>query len=360
MNEKLLIVADSALELLLSIQVKLTLYRESEATLIITDRSSKSENVFRKMKELSVFNKVIYVKANDLLKFKIVNHLPNKIKIPLYKFFNVLKAKKVINGEKYTIFISSEIDHFSRYMYLAIKKNAKAYLIGEGIFPFAGLSEFICEHKTDNNAEFLRQIKRIYYYGNCISTLSNYEMIQIPSINNNRTEFVNILNHLYDYRPKTKVYTNKIIFFEESYSRDGGKDNAVAIVTQLIDTYGADKIAIKRHPRGNINRFEHLNIEMIEPYYIPWELIVLNGDCKDCILLSANSGSVYLCKIWDLCTNPVECFMLNKIMRYESPVSYISTYLDTLKQLYDKYNIICPETEEKMLYYISETMKKWK
>lgn len=361
-DNKILIVADSAWELLMSIHIKLSLYRNCFVTLIMTDRSQGMYEVYKKIKNLNVIDEVIFVEANQFPGFQKTRLLPNVISSKLYDMICEKRAASYLNKpSQYKYFITSEIDYFSRYMYLAVKKTAEPLFLGEGIFTFGGFVENIENNKLQSNARLLRDANTILYYGPKLKELPFRRQIQIPSVNQNRNELVSILNNIFGYIPHKKVYSNKIIFFEESYSNDGGSDNALDFLQTLVRKYGKEKIVVKRHPRDKENRFAKMELESIEPFNIPWELFTLNGDCTECILLAANSASVYLSKLWDLCNEPIECVMLNHLLDYEYVGgSCMDVYMQFLDEVYMNEKYMVPNTEEEMFVFIDRIIGEWK
>ena len=356
MFKKILMVADSPLELLLSIQVKIAMFRDVQTTIVLTDRSPGAYNTYKNVKKQKIFDCVLYVKESVFWGCKFCKLLPKKINEKLRDTLNVFIAKRIlVHHDSYDLFITSEIDFFSKYMFLALSKNAKFYLISEGIYGFSGLEESIKRNKLVDNSSrlFLDRLSAILYYGPKIGKLPTSKEIQIPSVNCNRGEFVSLLNSIYNYEPHKIMIENKIILFEESYANDGGNDDCVYVLKRLIEKYGNQRVMLKRHPRDRENRFTQIGINSIEPYSVPWEMFVLNGDCKNCVLLAANSASVYLCKLWDLCKEPVYCIMLNELMNYEYVGgSCMDMYMQFLKKMYKKVGIMVPQSFKDLFYSI--------
>ena len=358
----ILMVADSAFELIMSIHIRLSVYKEDHVSIIITDRTSDAYSVYENLCKLKVFDKVIYVEASKFLDIKIINYMPKRIKGKISDILYIRKARRILNGFKTNIFLTSEIDYFSRYIYLALPNHTKFYLISEGIFGYAGLKENILLNMklSISEANFLSSLYGIYFYGEKMGELPTQNPIQIPSINTDREYLIEILNSIYGYKPHDTVYQNKIIIFEESYSNDGGCDNLLDVVEKIVMKYGNEKVIVKRHPRDVDNRFDKMAIKTIEPYATPWELFTLNGDYKHCILLAANSASVYLNKIWDWGTEENACVMLNHIMNYQyASAEVIDVYMDFLEKIYEKAKIPTPNNWTELIDIIDKIFKEW-
>lgn len=351
-------IADSVLELIVIIQVKLSLLRNIDTTIIITDRSSGSYEVFQKIKETGLFDKVLYVEANQFPQNRNYRMYQEPVRGEKYRDICVAEARSILgNYELYTGFMTSEIDYFSVYMYQAIMDTATPYLIGEGLYVFYGLEGSIEEEIKKRKVYLLERLAGIYIYGPILKKNTKYEMYAIPSINRNREEYLNILNFIYGYIPHETVYKEKIIFFEEPYARDGGTDSALEFVEFLKSEYGSENVLVKRHPRGLENRFRNIGIGSVEPYSMPWELVLLNDDCEDCILLAANSTAVILCMLWDFCRTRVRCAMLRDIMEYAYSESVYDVYYKLLNDLYIEKNFPVPKTKEELIKIVNMLKK---
>lgn len=358
MKERYLIVADSVAELILTIHVKLTILKDIDTTLILTDRTAGSENTAKRARELGLFDKVLYVKVRaGFPKTTERRHVPSFVRKMLYRIGCTKEAKAIIGEwQSYTGFMSSEVDFFSQFMYEAIRKKAKLYLIGELALTFAGLYEEMQIQRAKSVTHYFDEIQGIYYYGPMLrKTKLEKMMIPLPSINANRDDYVKVINHIFGYEPHKCIYKNKIIIFEESYSRDGGTDNLLEIVKKIADEFGTENVLVKRHPRDIENRFSEMNIYSVEPFSNPWELFILNDDCKDCILLAANSSSVYLTEIWDFNRQNNKCIMLRNVMDYSyHKCATLDEYFGFLPELYKKYNLVAPESMAKLIDTIRE------
>lgn len=362
MNKKYIIVADSALELLLSIQVKLTLLKDDIVDIILTDRTNGTKEVYLKLREKKVFQNVYYAEANCFPYGKYKKFIPESLQQKLYNSACKRGVNKILGKkQKYNHFITAETDYFSRNVYKVLKEdNASPILLGEGILPYCGLEANLLSRLGTADDDLIRDYECIWVYGPQIRKMAYAELLPIPSVMINKEKLVEILNYIYDYKPHKHVYENKIIFFEESYSTDGGSDNAVEFIQKLITWYRKEQIVIKRHPRDVEDRFTDMGIQTVEPYSIPWEVFLLNGDCRNCVLLSANSGSVYLAKLWDFTDETLSCIMLAKILKYEygnSPM--LIEYYNFLEEtFYKQYNYCVPKDMEELHTCIEASIKQ--
>lgn len=357
-KERYLLIADSALELIITIQVKLSLLRNIDTTLIITDRSSGNSGLINKIEQTGLFDKALYVEANHFPQDKSYRMYQEPTKGERYREACVREARDILGDfESYTGFMTSEIDYFSVYMYQAIMDTATPYLIGEGIYTFYALEENIEDELRKRRVYLLEELAGIYVYGPVLKKNTKYKMYSIPSINGNRDEYVKVLNYIYGYTPHENRYKGKLIFFEESYARDGGTDNALEFIEFLISQYGPEDILVKRHPRDVENRFREMGIDSVEPYSMPWELVVLNDDCEDCILLAANSSAVILNMLWDFCRTKVKCIMLRNIMKFAYSNNSYDIFYRSLNDLYVEQKLPVPNTRDDFIEIVNKAKK---
>ena len=356
-NEKVLMIVHSALELLLAVQTKLSLLSENETIIVIPNRTSDAYKHYKNLKKTNLFDDVIFVDSTNYPIDKKYKEYEEPEKSEIFRKACISEAKTILQKHNnITAFFSSEIDYFSQYMYQAVMDTAKPYYIGEGAFVFWGLESSIKNEMSLRKVFLLERLKDIFFYGPKLAELNGYNMIEIPSINNNRGLYTKYVNQIFGYEPHKRRFKNKIIFFEETYCRDGGMDDAVEFVELLVKEFGSNNVIVKKHPRSNINRFSHLSVDSVEPSSIPWELFIINADCEDCVLLSANSASVYLCKIWDFCIKKNDCIMLSNIMHYKylNEPSYIS-YYRRLSEFYLDNGFYVPNTKDELIQYIKNT-----
>lgn len=357
MKERYLVVADSVFELMVTIQVKLSILKDIDTTLILTDRTAGSEKNAERVRELGLFDRVLYVEARkNFPKTTERRHVPAFVRKVLYRMGCTKEAREILGDpDTYTGFMSSEIDYFSQFMYEAVRKNAKLYLIGENIFAFSGLYENIQDFKTRTVTRFLDEIKGTYYYGPVLGETKLENLMPIPSINENREEYTRIINHIFGYEPHKNVYKNKIIVFEESFSSHGGSDNLMDIITALVKEFGPENVMVKRHPRDVEDRFKDMKVQSIEPFSHPWELFVLNDDCQDCVLLAGNSASVYLTNVWDFNRQKNESVMLRNVLEYSyHKCPGMDVYYGFLPSLYEKYNMPVPNGMDELIECIKK------
>ena len=137
------------------------------------------------------------------------------------------------------------------------------------------------------------KIDTLYVLNPEVMTYNTYFNIKkMPAIDCNNKDLINIYNLIFEYNESVDSYSQKIIFFEESYYADGYNCNDIEIVEKIAKIVGKENLFIKIHPRNPKNRFKELGYKTNTNTSIPWEVIAMNMDLSKKILLSIASVSV--------------------------------------------------------------------
>lgn len=359
-RKRVLMVVDSALELMEAIWVKNAYLMENETSLIISNQSSKSETFFENVSNMHLFHKTFWANAKE---FPDVYLTEEEKKTDKY----LTAVKRILKeNENFDIFITCEIDIFSRSVYSQIKqcnKMARCFLLGEGTFVYGGLKrniELLLTDKSLSYKELLEDYEGVFLFNKNLCNSKYKQIIELPPLYKNHT-VIEQWNMAFGYIPGSIHIEKKVIFFEESFINDGGKGDDINFLSELLQYCGNERIILKRHPRGEKNRFQSMHIQLMPNYSIPWEIIVANGDCKDCICMASDSNSVTIPAIWGISKS--KNVMLYKIINYEgSPVNHpaIQEWLQYMRMfIYKKDFFVIPETFGELVQIIKDQMKEW-
>ena len=114
----------------------------------------------------------------------------------------------------------------------------------------------------------------------------------IDKIDQADAEFKKIINCIFDFDQLEDIYSQKYIFFEESYFQDTGYMEDVQLIDALADEVGKENLMIKIHPRNQVNRFRERGYQTNTNTVIPWEVLALNLDLDNKVLLTIASSSI--------------------------------------------------------------------
>lgn len=301
-------ICNTAYQVIVSIQMSLTLEKESKPVLIITDVVKNAETISKYFNTTEKFKKALFAKTKDL-DWKERNwFIPSKKKE--YELF----IRKLLGAE-----LEQELDEgnnrvfvanlsgfpivFAKYLFKR-SKAAELDIFEDGLSSYSHIYESGINYRLCNKNLF----KRIQYklIPSILSKTSNYYLFypdllvwkppfrvkQIPSISRDDDVLKTILNGAFKYDLLQDTYSEKAIFFEESYIEDGIEVNDVATVNTLLQIFGPENVLIKRHPRVKANRFSDSVVKFNIDTAVPWEIILLNKDMTGKYLVTMTSTAV--------------------------------------------------------------------
>ena len=206
-------------------------------------------------------------------------------------------------------FLRPNPDKFANLLFECLYEknpNMKYFMYEDGLSAYCVLGETLKlqRHLTVSKLHTVfNQIIRKKYASKYISGLYLFEpelcewddgipLYKMAKIDKNNEKLVHTLNEMFGYSKMNDTYSERYIFFEESYSVEDTEVNDIEIVENIAEIVGKDNIKVKIHPRNPINRFANLGFATNKNTFIPWELIMLNEDMENKILLSIASGSI--------------------------------------------------------------------
>ena len=143
-------------------------------------------------------------------------------------------------------------------------------------------------------------------------------------------------------------YSDKVVFFEESFHTDSIEFDDMSVVQDIIDVVGKENLMIKLHPRSRKNRFQALGVQTNRSTSVPWELVAINHINNPPVLISVASGSLlYPQMYWGIKQNAIS---LIKCKEYKMPV------LDS--RYYNEYRQFCENSGYTMLPETREDFRK--
>ena len=302
---KIMMVSDSAFELLSSIQLRCTLLKNKDTSLIITDQNSNSEILYSNLKKSDLFTNVFHAKAKNFPKclLNTQREIDEISKDPdLYrKLCQDYLSNELFKGinQKYDLFISSEEDMFSRAVYWKLKKdnqNIKAALLGEGMMTYSDFhkitSRTIISNPKYSFKDFSEDYQVVFMMRRDLFHDNTKIAVEYPDFSEVSSNTLQRINQIMGYKPGKQRISNKIIYFEGGYVTDGGKIDDVNLVQYLASHYGKENVMVKCHPRSREDRFADIGVGKIDNSYIPWEVTLLNGDCENSVFMAAYSLSI--------------------------------------------------------------------
>lgn len=341
---KILFQSNTVYQLLVVLHLKFSLFKNDDCDIIISNIMNGSNTFYENLKKTNKFTNVYLQNTKGIIVPKINRVIRNKKYDDQYIDLNKFDFKT-----KYDLFFITNLHLSNLIIYKRLSKmnNVEFCLYEDGLATYSLLYKNIYTLKkgikkySSLNYE-IKETKKLYVFNPKLMVWKpKQELIEIPSLKNCSEEELRFINTVFGYETFSLPDDCKTIYFEESYLTEGKKVNDLEIIEKCIKKFGNDGFYIKRHPRNRENRFNSLNIKVLDTDSIPWELIVLNNmdRIKDITLLSIDSSTIF---------NPTLLFGLdvksysceNMVNDKKELYDYIPDIVHKLVEQYDNINYL--------------------
>lgn len=274
------------------------------ADIIITDEIANYILCKDRIENTKLFEKVYVLEQKKVKR-------TNKVGELFRYYLQLYLDKNCIDGyiklkSKYDEFFFANFNCIPIYIRRRImknNKNLKIFMFEDG---FATYSDFygntlydILHPKTKIRRLLRKRIYDLYYSIEGIAIFNQhylqwkllFKIISVPLINPKNKEFLNILRTEF-VGEAIDEYSQKYIFFEESYYADGKDVHDIEVVSKIANIVGKDNIIVKIHPRNKDNRFEKLGFITNKNLSVPWEVLSMLIPLEDKVLITIASVSV--------------------------------------------------------------------
>ncbi|WP_426644274.1 hypothetical protein P5491_004155 [Priestia megaterium] len=358
MKKKVLIVSHSYFMLLSAIQLKLTVLKDSDVDIIITDYSNNSNVICRNLSETNIFHKVIHSPVKHIYKG---GNLAKKVFKTLRIFENEQTVKKRFSLDKldYDELFISTIDIIANQLFKAIKKNNNKLVCNryeEGYSTYTIQNDYkILEKITslisviDKKFAIVDSIQNLYLFDpELYVQKNNYKLKKIPSLSRGDLELKKVINSTFGYDDTKNDFNSKYIIFEESFVVEKEPIPDYDIFKEIIEILGKENVTLKLHPRNPQDRFSKCGYKVSTVKDVPWEIIQFNNDFRDKVLITISSGSTINSK--SFFEEPIRTIALFKCIK---PTPRLITpdfllYIDRMQQKYGKGELAIPESKEQL------------
>ena len=332
-------------QLIVAIQMKLSLFQNCEADIIINDHSVGYEKYADNLKSLGIFNNVYIAKTKS---YTYTTSFFKKTKVTLDILLNnhrVITKLCDLKDFDYDCFYFNNYSCFNDLVYYQLKKrNPKLICIRfeEGYGSLLRYKIYTGSVKLQNRLEELHGNPRLddivdmySFESECCLFDKSHNIIHIPKIKKDNLYTISLYNKVFDYSIKSISFAKKFIFFEESYFADGIDINDVELVLKIADLVGKENLMVKLHPRNPVDRFTKLGIKTIGQSGIPWEVIVMNHDFSNNIFITIASGSILSPRI--VFGDNIPTFMLYNCINTLPPILKQKNFQSFIEKFRDKY-----------------------
>ena len=282
-----------------SVQLKLTVWKETVADIFIFDTFSNSEAISRRLSELGIFGRVEHVKSQDCI-------VDGKFG-DLRACFKKSDFAKKLGEKKYDeLFVYNIFGAFTDVAYNVLKNNNSSLvynIIEDGptlyhiqknvsktarfLYPVFGLESAV------NNVDFWWFSKP-----ELMEPFGSGEKKRLPVVDRNDKKLVESVNKVFDYHIDDNLTDSDIVFMEECYYNDGLMKQScdLELFRAIKQRFSSAKYAVKLHPRSRENRFCG-DFYVLPTDGIPWEVYSLNYSMDNKILISLSCATMVSSKL---------------------------------------------------------------
>lgn len=363
---KVLFATDSAFQLITAINLRMTVYQDAEADIIIYNSTNNAEAYCENLRQTGVFSRCWCAKTP--LTYCGSSY---SIKEKLPKYFVYLKSLlwpetciKRILGESllhydHFIFngtgalpdcifnvcqgINPEIECFR------IEDSYVSYTLeyGKEKGRFRNKLEHLCA-KILGRKNLVDSVKGYYLMApELVGYDYPYPVIKVPKLSRENKQLISVLNKTFAYSPNADDFHERFIFFEGGESYFLNYDGDLEYVEKLEDIVGGKNVLVKQHPRTLKDRYEGFSVRVLNGVGIPWEVIQLNLSIYNKVLITIKSSAVLSSEIYfgDSC----EIILLYKAA--SAPGATVSPAMEKCIQKL--------KSNSKNRYYMPESMEEF-
>lgn len=301
-NRRLLIIANTYYQLILAVQMRLTIFCKDEVILLLSNHSTNSEKVLNRLSNIEAFSEAHYIKTKGLIAKR---NGVQKAK----DFFDIILGRE----NRYSFYLD---DIGNRYfdeiicfnynidiigIYSLIYRNnisVKVSLFEEGILSYGVAFEDNIRRKT------IRLFRKVFGKKDISDSYGNFycfypqlysgalSVVGVPAIASG-SECSDVLKSIFSINESQFSYSQKFIYFSSVYDFEGGAPiGELELVKSIGELVGKENLLVKTHPRDIREIYEKNGFSVDKNSSVPWEVIQLTEDFSDKVFLTATSGSV--------------------------------------------------------------------
>lgn len=318
-----IIIANTYYQLLLSVQLKFSLFKNDEVFLLFSDHSKNAENIVNNIKKYHLFEHVKFIRSKNLVysNSRLTSYL-NLIKCILFRksiFSFYLKGINNLNIDE-ILYFNPFLDVECLYIELSkYNPQIRLSMFEEGLLSYSSPEINLHPGKVIKLLHFFcRKIYKIniydsfynfYCYFPELYQSNKFNSVRVPLITP-KSKTANYLLRIFKIDKDQLDYHQKYIFFTSVYDFEGEPIGEFELVTKIAQFVGKDNLLIKQHPRDLRTIYRDNGFVVDVNSSIPWEVIQLVGNFENKVYLTVNSGSV-------LCANTLSSQNIKVVYMYK-------------------------------------------
>ena len=273
-----------------AIHMKMNLLADESADIILTD-SVDFSSLIVPLKQTGLFHNVWFMKVG--MKNQALYHMSPEKKAAISR--NPLSYIELpCTNENYTDYYIAMDDYYAVLTYYALIGRGckmRVHMFDEGMYsytrnPIIDFKNVNFDHKYYGKKNYINSITRILLYEPALYVYDDFPVERLPKIDRCDQRLASIIYGLFG---RGIVPSQPYVFFEEIPLNEWPSD--IALLELLADIWGKKSIAIKRHPRGVVDRYTRRGFRVMQQVSCPWEVVLLNQPVEDKVFITINSAS---------------------------------------------------------------------
>ncbi|GHU84454.1 hypothetical protein FACS1894198_0020 [Clostridia bacterium] len=270
-------------------------------------------DITQRVRELGIFENVYEYRLinDDFGTKKIMEGLMGLEKNRIISIINNANIDGVfdLTKKEYTDFYAAsglDFNFLLGFYFGRRNKNFKFFFYDEGIgqyyskyasysdrdMIFSGMLDI---NKIQKYKSLMPEFAGRYLYEPQLICFQNFNKLnQLPKIDLNDNELIDIYNKVFDYQPDESLSSCKYIYFNCGFFAKDNLQKEMEIFEILLKTIPKDDFVIKFHPSVKVVPDEYKKYNFMEIKSIPFELFIMNDKMFSNKVLISNASSAML------------------------------------------------------------------
>lgn len=297
LQKKVLIICNTYYQLIVAIQLKLTIKQNDYVHVVLTNKSKNADQIYSRLSAMDLFEKITYLDVEMSSEHKVP--FLNSVKCLIWGVYGKWK-KKFDEYAKYDELLSYNLDLPAHFLYAILyNRNPKIEVnqFEEGVFSYdtevesCNVLRLLYKMRKLMRKKNLRESVMHYYCFNPIFYKRDLQTVQIPKLGQDE-KVKKVLRDIFVPSGKIDEYNEKYILLTCIYDLEGGGAiGELEVARKIADVVGMDNLIVKVHPRDDSKRFIDLGFKVDVNSTVPWEIIQMNLDFSEKVIMTTLSCS---------------------------------------------------------------------
>lgn len=285
-------------QLIVAIQMKLTIKKEEQVTVVLTDESRNAETICERLRQTQLFHKVFFLQTKNA-KTKV------NAKFKLQAIKNGLCGclpEGMDPKAKYDELIGFNLDLPTHYLFAALVKNNPGIICNameEGLLsygvedPGSGLLSMLYKVRKCFGKKNLREEAKGFYCFNPAVYKGSKTALPVPKISRENARLGEVLETLFLQDAPVDPYKQRYIYLPCIYDIEGGEPiGELELAKKIAGEVGKENLLVKVHPRDDAKKYENAGLTVDKNSAVPWEVLCIHEDFSQHVFITTLSGSI--------------------------------------------------------------------